>query len=76
MQGPYHVMLAFWPWILEGAIETFQSFEAILFLKISQFQKDFLVPPILPKNEQKMVELFLFIFWKHWKTPKKHFEIN
>ena len=28
MQGPYHVMLAFWPWILDGAIKKFRSFEA------------------------------------------------
>ena len=41
--------------------------------KKHEFQKDFLVSSILPKNEQKeekstlipQVELFLFIFWKN-----------
>ena len=22
------------------------------------------------------VDLFLFVFWKKWKTPKRHFEMN
>ena len=35
----------------------------------------------LPKNEQTnsallLVDLFLFIFWKKVKTPRRHFEIN
>ena len=37
MQGPYHVMLAFWPWILDGAIRAFRSFEATLFLDIANY---------------------------------------
>jgi hypothetical protein len=38
-------------------------------------------PTILPKNERPnstliLCDLFLFIFWKKSKKPKKHFEIN
>ena len=52
-----------------------------IFLKVKQNQNDFFKPMFLPKNEQTnsillLVDLFLFIFWKKVKTPKRHFEIN
>ena len=44
-------------------------------------QNDFFKPTFLPKNEQTnstllLVDLFLFVFWKKVKTPKRQFEIN
>ena len=44
MQGPYHVMLAFWPWILDGAIRAFRSFEATLFSDIANYRANQLYP--------------------------------
>ena len=50
-------------------------------LKVKQIRNDFFKPTFLPKNERTnltllLVDLFLFVFWKKVKTPKRHFEIN
>ena len=56
-----------------------------IWLKVSLFQKNFLLSSILPKNKQKkfdlttmipQVDLLSFLFWKNLKTPKRHFEIS
>ena len=58
---------------------------SLLVLKVSQFQKDFLVSSILPKKTKKkfdfttmipQVDLFSSVFWEKLKTPKRHFENN
>ena len=50
-------------------------------LKVRQSPNDFFKQTFLPKNERmnstsQFCYLFLFVFWKKMKMPKKHFEIN
>jgi hypothetical protein len=50
-------------------------------LKVSQIRNDFFKPTFLPKNERTnppllLVDLFLFVFWKKVKTPKRHSKLN
>ena len=49
-------------------------------LKVRQSQNDVFKLTFLPKNERMnstllLCDLFLFVFWKKLKTPKRHFEI-
>ena len=53
----------------------------LFMLKVRQIRNDFFNLTFPPKNEQTnstllLVDLFLFVFWKKVKTPKRHFEIN
>ena len=50
-------------------------------VKVRQIRNDFFKPTILSKNDRTnstllLVDLFLFVFWKKVKTPKRHFEIS
>ena len=50
-------------------------------LKVRQNRNDFFKPTFPPKNEQTnsillLWDLFLFVFWRKLKTPKRYFVIN
>ena len=50
-------------------------------VKVRKNWNYFFKPTFPPKNEQRnsillLWDLFLFVFWRKLKTPKRHFEIN
>ena len=52
-------------------------------VKVRQSRNDFFMPTFPPKNKRTnsttmkpQVDLFSFVFWKKWKTTKRHFKIN
>ena len=57
------------------------AFEINWPLKVRQNRNDFFKPTFPPKNEQLnsillLWDLFLFVYWRKSKTPKRHFENN
>ena len=64
----------FWNW-------AFLNWSLELSLKVRKSQNDFFKLTFPPKNERTysillLWDLFLFVFWRKFKTPKRHFEIN
>ena len=61
--------------------QKWRSEVILVSIKVRQIRNDFFKPTFLPKNERTnstllLVDLFLFVFCKKVKTPKRHFKIN
>ena len=73
----------FTPWLCNFTRQTLESGKSCLVskLKVRQSRNDFFKPTFPPKTERTnsillLWDLFLFVFWRKLKAPKRHFEIN
>ena len=67
------------PVTAKSKITLIVEYRAFLHLKVKQSQNDFFKPTFPPKNKfyftTMKLDLFLSVFWRKLKTPKRHFEI-